>query len=127
MKELCWQIRGHFTTALRSAPIHVLGRVVYAVVEPSPSRRDRNRCIGVASMVLLSRLKNPETVIVDFRARAVYFKQGETVNTYLELGKTHPKKWTWDIARVNEMARALNLETDFTDLDSKTAEALADE
>ena len=78
--------------------------------------------------MLLSRLANPETVVVDFRAGAVYFKQGETVNTYMELGKTHPKKkWTWDAERVNEMAQALNLETDFADLDSKTAEALADE
>ena len=78
--------------------------------------------------MLLSRLANPETVIVDFRAGAVYFKQGETVNTYLELGKTHPKKkWVWDMGRVNEMVRALDLATDFTDLGSETAKALADE
>ena len=100
---------------------------MYAVVEPSPNRRDRNRCIGVASRVL-SRLTNPETVIVDFRAGAVYFKRGEAVNTFLELDKTHPKKkWVWDVGRVTEMARALNLETDFADLDSETAKALADE
>ena len=125
-KELCWQIRGHLTTA--HTPIHVLGREVYAVVEPSPSRRDRNRRIGVASRVLFSRLANPETVIVDFRAGAVYFKRGEAVNTFLELGRRHPKKkWVWDMGRVNEMARALNIETDFADLDSETASALADE
>ena len=46
----------------------------------------------------------------------------------MELGRTHlKKKWAWDMERVNEMARTLNPTPDFADLNSATAEALADE
>ena len=128
VKELCWQIRSHLTVALRAAPVCVLGREVYAVVEPSLSRRDRNKCIGIASRVLLSRLPDPECVIVDFRAGAIYFKGGDSVASYIELGRMHhKKKWAWDATRVKEFIKTFNLKLDVADLDSETVSALADE
>ena len=127
-KGLCWQIRSHLTVALRAAPVCALGREVYAVVEPSLSRRGRNKCIGIASRVLPYRLPDPERVIVDFRVGAVYFKGGDSVTSYIEFGRTHlKKKRAWDMERLNEMARAFGPMPDFADLDGATATALADD
>ena len=126
-REDCWKVRTALANALHESPLQVNDRDVYAIVEPTPSNRERNRSIGKALSILEEMLPAPARagIILDFRAGVAYYSAtgpDSNVNDYVTLGRTDAKLgWTWLEKPLTES---------FADLDTallseRTADALA--
>ena len=115
-KENCWLVRNELAISFKDDPLRVNDRDVYAVVEPSPTARAKNRVVGSSLRVLedaVANFPNCNCIVTDFRGGCTYFRADETqdVSLYVLLGRTHPKiQWQWD---------AKNLALSFPELDIK--------
>jgi len=126
-REDCWKVRTALTKALRETPLQVHDRDVYAIVEPTPSNRERNRNIGKALSILEEMIPEPQRakIVLDFRAGIAYFSEdgaSSDVNRYATLGRTDPKHgWMWLEKAMTETFKDMN----FALLCERTADALA--
>ena len=126
-REDCWKVRTALAKALCETPLQVHERDVYAIVEPTPSNRERNRNIGKALSILEEMIPEPQRakIVLDFRAGIAYFsKDGASsdVNCYATLGRTDSKHgWVWLEKALTETFKDMN----FALLCERTADALA--
>ena len=101
-KENCWLVRNELAISFKDDPLRVNDRDVYAVVEPSPTARAKNRVVGSSLRTLedaVADFPNRNCIVTDFRAGCTYFRADEAqdVSLYVLLGRTHPKiQWQWD-------------------------------
>ena len=115
-KENCWLVRNELAISFKDDPLRVNDRDVYAVVEPSPTARAKNRVVGSSLRTLedaVADFPNRNCIVTDFRAGCTYFRADEAqdVSLYVLLGRTHPKiQWQWD---------EKNLALSFPELDIK--------
>ena len=76
-REACWKVRTALMKAFRDSPLRVNERDVYAIVEPTPSNRERNRNIGKALSILEEMIPASQSamIVLDFHAGIAYFSE----------------------------------------------------